>query len=600
MRTLSALVSSLLMLALPGRLTADPVWWSTTGTSIWKTTPTNTENYALINLGQLKHVATQANRHLDLRLGPAGGAGPVVTAMCQFTQADNAAPATVGQLKNVAKVFYDRLAAVGYNWQTGAFGTASTPYPWPGTTNPQNQSPCNIGQLKNVFSFEMTDGFLTLDTDGDGIPSWWEYVYSLNPSAGEDSSQDVDSDQLTSLEEYQSSVSLGFAFNPRNSHSFGAEWTDYEQTLLTPGGQNAGAVAALRGSDAHVLRNLPLYGSYRRGVETWRASQLRATGEGVPPWQPPIVGDAEQWLVSPSNPAKVLRANSPTATFEARADFLPAWPDNLPDSGPVIFYDGFPSQHGSARGDTVDVLDPGPPGELRYSYVDLGSAFSETRIWLKLTHKVNFPVSRSFHILSKTRYFNTTMNGVSLPTAPADELRMETLMLSASPATASGGTPPPPAVAGPILVAPRMAAANVPRVKHTSSAIPFRFVFYAYPPGEMEAMAGAPAATESVSTAYLPVRLNENFEQDRGNAGAGQPPPANPMPDIDRNRADVAATGSIASNAFQFDRDFVKLSMDASNLPPDEVGIEITLAATGGTQIYLYDDQGRAIPSAEL
>ena len=52
-------------------------------------------------------------------------------------QADNYAPVNVGQLKNVATPFYDRLAAIGYQWTNRAFTTTPSPiYPWTGTTNP--------------------------------------------------------------------------------------------------------------------------------------------------------------------------------------------------------------------------------------------------------------------------------------------------------------------------------------------------------------------------------------------------------------------------------------------------------------------------------
>ena len=221
------LLALLVTLAAPAL--ADPSWWSDPSTSIWATTPQNVENGAPVNLGQLKHVADRARRHLDGTLAKAGGAGAAVTAMCKFTQTDNYAPATVGQLKNVAKVFYDRLGEVGYNWQTGSFGTPSTPYPWTGTINAENQAPCNVGQMKNLFTVEISPAFLAIDGDLDGIPSWWEKAYGLDADSSADASFDADVDLLTNAQEYQ------IGLNPQSSQSGGAgQPSDYQKSLALP------------------------------------------------------------------------------------------------------------------------------------------------------------------------------------------------------------------------------------------------------------------------------------------------------------------------------------------------------------------------------
>lgn len=160
---------------------------------------------------------------LDSRLGQADGAGAAVTALCQFTQADNYAPATVGQLKNVAKVFYDRLGQIGYNWQTGTFGFPSTPYPWTGTINAENQAPCNLGQLKNLFTFEISPAFLVIDGDGDGLPAWWETLYGFDPLVWSDANIDSDLDGLNDGAEYVSST------NPHVTDTDGDEASDEEE-----------------------------------------------------------------------------------------------------------------------------------------------------------------------------------------------------------------------------------------------------------------------------------------------------------------------------------------------------------------------------------
>ena len=212
-----------LFFALAAPAAADPSWWSDPSFSIWTSTPQNVENGAPVNLGQLKNVADQARRYLDSRLGQADGAGAAVTALCQFTQADNYAPATVGQLKNVAKVFYDRLGQIGYNWQTGTFGFPSTPYPWTGTINAENQAPCNLGQLKNLFTFEISPAFLAIDGDGDGLPAWWETLYGFDPLVWSDANIDSDLDGLNDGGEYF------FATNPHLIDTDGDEASDAEE-----------------------------------------------------------------------------------------------------------------------------------------------------------------------------------------------------------------------------------------------------------------------------------------------------------------------------------------------------------------------------------
>ena len=143
--------------------------------------------------------------------------------MCHFTQADNYAPVTVGQLKNVATAFYDRLGQIGYNWQTGTFGVPSTPYPWSGTVNAENEAPSNIGQLKNLFTFEISSAYLAIDGDGDGLPSWWETLYGFDPLVWSDANIDSDLDGLNDGGEYV------YATNPHLTDTDSDEASDDEE-----------------------------------------------------------------------------------------------------------------------------------------------------------------------------------------------------------------------------------------------------------------------------------------------------------------------------------------------------------------------------------
>lgn len=194
---------------------APPSWWTddVAGTRIQNGGPS--DNYAPLNLGQLKWVAKQAKKHLDLELGPIGGAGPAIdTLVASFTpqasqspedQAEarekNYAPANLGQLKAVAKPFYDRLIAAGFNTKQnlidhGAAGW-SFDYPWnPATAVSANYAPANLGQLKWAFAFDLGD------RNSDGLPDWWAANYGLlNGGAG-----NSDGDAFSNLYEFRNQL----------------------------------------------------------------------------------------------------------------------------------------------------------------------------------------------------------------------------------------------------------------------------------------------------------------------------------------------------------------------------------------------------------
>lgn len=204
------LALTLLLLAPAARLpAAPPAWWSEAGTTILAPGQP-AQNYAPANLGQLKQVATQAKKHLDAQSMAIGGAGPAINALVAnftpagghtaATRAANCAPINLGQLKAVAKPFYDRLLAVGYNTKQnlidhGAPGWTQN-YAWnPAAPIAQNYSPANLGQLKWVFSFD-----LAKDTDGDAIPDWWALKYF--GSVGLVGNADADGDGVTNYQEY--------------------------------------------------------------------------------------------------------------------------------------------------------------------------------------------------------------------------------------------------------------------------------------------------------------------------------------------------------------------------------------------------------------
>lgn len=153
------------------------------------------------NQGQAKWMATRAIAHLDQTLAPIGGAGFTLDDLLD-PDADPAhyAPVNLGQLKNLAAPFYDRLHAVGFDhWPTGMSFNASG-YPWTENVTPANHSPANLGQLKFLFSWVVPTGFV--DPLPDDIPQSWLDQYFPGQTVI-DPDADADSDGLTNWEEFQ-------------------------------------------------------------------------------------------------------------------------------------------------------------------------------------------------------------------------------------------------------------------------------------------------------------------------------------------------------------------------------------------------------------
>ena len=210
-----------------------PAWWSDYETRILDPAKTP-DNRAVANLGQLKHVASMAKKHLDQHLATWGSAGPAVDAVIygfEEDSPDNFAPVNLGQLKAVAKPFYDRINAVVSSGTASPTNTmlrangypANWPhaYPWnpndpinqptpPGQTvdKSTNLAPVNLGQLKLVFSFD-----LATDTDGDLMADWWENAYGFSATDDSDAAADADGDGWTNGKEYQNGG------NPQDSNS---------------------------------------------------------------------------------------------------------------------------------------------------------------------------------------------------------------------------------------------------------------------------------------------------------------------------------------------------------------------------------------------
>ncbi|MCF7785888.1 MAG: thrombospondin type 3 repeat-containing protein [Prosthecobacter sp.] len=187
-------VSTLLLftsLLLQSATAVAPGWWDTQQVL---TSGAVADDYTVANIGQLKNVAKKAAAEMNSAL--TGGAGNDINALIAEWEAspaegvtrDDYAALTIGQLKSVVRLYYDRLAEAGV--------TPAGIYPWSGK-NADDYALANLGQLKTVFSFEMDTG----DANQNGIPDVWELQMfgNLNQIAG----GDFDQDGLTNLAEYQ-------------------------------------------------------------------------------------------------------------------------------------------------------------------------------------------------------------------------------------------------------------------------------------------------------------------------------------------------------------------------------------------------------------
>jgi hypothetical protein len=166
---------------------APPSWWSARGVIATNGSgqPLTADDWSLINQGQVKKLATAAYDEMEVRLS--GGAGTAVTTLIKSWyqidpntgafvldgngkriprvtgQTDDYATVNLGQLKKVAKPFYDRLGVFGY----------TELFPWPVVGISDDWAVANIGQAKNLFRFELSS--LPPDTDGDGLPDSFDF-----------------------------------------------------------------------------------------------------------------------------------------------------------------------------------------------------------------------------------------------------------------------------------------------------------------------------------------------------------------------------------------------------------------------------------------
>lgn len=119
---------SLLSCVMPLLLAQAPSWWEQRGLlSTAGGVRAAPADYAALNQGQLKNFARAAMEEMDARLASVGGAGSAIhdqinmwMAAESASSANNYAAVNLGQLKAVAQLFYGRLNQLN----------PSMTYPW--------------------------------------------------------------------------------------------------------------------------------------------------------------------------------------------------------------------------------------------------------------------------------------------------------------------------------------------------------------------------------------------------------------------------------------------------------------------------------------
>ena len=180
-----------------------PEWWYDYGLVDEKPTA-QPDNHNLATIGQLKNMATSAAHYLDTQLTGIGGSNgtsgnynyaAIDIMVSNFTlypanSTANYQAVQIGVLKAVAKPFYDRLIAIGYNTTAqlkanGYPSTWSSPYPWTMDQNTGSNTTAlamryqyaNLGQLKMVFSFDLKNfSTVGVDANNNTIPDTWEFI----------------------------------------------------------------------------------------------------------------------------------------------------------------------------------------------------------------------------------------------------------------------------------------------------------------------------------------------------------------------------------------------------------------------------------------
>jgi len=170
--SLRFLVSAFLILHSSFLFAQAPAWWQTRGV-IDTNLPAN--DYAPVTQGQIKWMALNAYLELDEKCGAGAGVTAVINS---FSLANNNLAANIGQVKYVAYPFYERLYELNLTNNAMPAGMTGR-YPWSGKPRTNDYAIANIGQVKYVFSFNLSE--IKLDSDHDGLSDEDEIRYGTDP-----------------------------------------------------------------------------------------------------------------------------------------------------------------------------------------------------------------------------------------------------------------------------------------------------------------------------------------------------------------------------------------------------------------------------------
>lgn len=189
--------------------TTVPQWWQRRQITADQASP---DDFGLLNQGQLKQMALAAFVELEEILP--GGSGTALTQLLdQWTQVgedgvrvprltsetDDFAIVNLGQLKETARLFYDRLAQEGL--------VRARPWGW---VEQDDFAPVNVGQAKAVFAFETN---LNADANLNNLPDLWEL--SMFGHLGVDPDVDADGDGISNRQEFLERTDPTDYFNGR-------------------------------------------------------------------------------------------------------------------------------------------------------------------------------------------------------------------------------------------------------------------------------------------------------------------------------------------------------------------------------------------------
>lgn len=199
------LIPGTLLAFLSASPAADPAWWTTRGVK----TASPASNLSPATVGQAKHMAAMALAELELRIPPEDFdvLEAAVNAVVNLEKPvplppdwneKHRIPLLSGELKALAKPFYDRLRAMDADWidhqmlrldlkriEPDSSPFVYSPYPWSETsTDDDNKAPATLGQLKAVFSldFSLLGSTAEPDSDNDGVPDDLEPISGTSPS----------------------------------------------------------------------------------------------------------------------------------------------------------------------------------------------------------------------------------------------------------------------------------------------------------------------------------------------------------------------------------------------------------------------------------